>query len=211
MIDNLKSQIEEFCRFCNPPEKDRILYETSNFYVMLSLGPIVEGYLLIISKKHIECCGAIDMTLGKEFDDLAMYVKGVLQTEYGGCLFYEHGQAGSCLDPMGSDRSHCFHAHLHCIPSNIKLNLTLEAEFSPINIDTFSDFRFNYQIYPTPYFFVDDGRKNMYHINKEVRSQYLRFHLAKELGEEKLWNWVEYQGWERIKSARERLKKYFSI
>ena len=52
-IEDLKFQIESGCRFCNPPEKERILMETDNFYVMVSLGPIVEGYLLIVAKKHM--------------------------------------------------------------------------------------------------------------------------------------------------------------
>lgn len=45
-IVDLACQLEETCRFCYPPEKERILYATENFYVMASLGPIVEGYLL---------------------------------------------------------------------------------------------------------------------------------------------------------------------
>lgn len=49
-IVDLACQLEETCRFCYPPEKERILYATENFYVMASLGPIVEGYLLIVSK-----------------------------------------------------------------------------------------------------------------------------------------------------------------
>lgn len=49
-IVDLACQLEETCRFCYPPEKERILYTTENFYVMASLGPIVEGYLLIVSK-----------------------------------------------------------------------------------------------------------------------------------------------------------------
>lgn len=58
-IVDLACQLEETCRFCYPPEKERILYATENFYVMASLGPIVEGYLLIVSKKHIPACANI--------------------------------------------------------------------------------------------------------------------------------------------------------
>ena len=65
-IVDLACQLEETCRFCYPPEKERILYATENFYVMASLGPIVEGYLLIVSKKHIPA-----ITAEQEFDALS--------------------------------------------------------------------------------------------------------------------------------------------
>ena len=55
-IVDLACQLEETCRFCYPPEKERILYATENFYVMASLGPIVEGYLLMASRDAYLLC-----------------------------------------------------------------------------------------------------------------------------------------------------------
>ncbi len=69
-IIDLKQQIEKKCRFCTPSEKERILYETEHFYVMVSLGPIIEGYLLIITKKHIGACLNMPKEYLEEFLDL---------------------------------------------------------------------------------------------------------------------------------------------
>ena len=66
-IDNLKEEINNSCRFCLRPDKERILYETNNFYVLVSLGPIVEGYLLIVTKAHIGACLNIPKELLPEF------------------------------------------------------------------------------------------------------------------------------------------------
>ena len=74
-IIDLACQLEETCRFCYPPEKERILYVTENFYVMASLGPIVEGYLLIVSKKHIPACANIPNEIFQEYLDLKEKVK----------------------------------------------------------------------------------------------------------------------------------------
>ena len=78
MILDLNVQIENFCRFCNPPDKDRILYETENFYVMLSLGPIVEGYTLLVTKQHVGCCADIPDALMEEFIYLYNKIKNIL-------------------------------------------------------------------------------------------------------------------------------------
>jgi len=207
--EELKKDIELHCRFCNPPDKDRILYETSNFYVMLSLGPIVEGYLLICSKKHFDCCGKIDPTLGKEFDNLTELVREVLVKAYGHCIFYEHGRAGSCMT-FSEGSKHCYHAHLHCVPVDLKLNELMNKNFFPIKHNTWDNFRNSNSKYNEPYLFVDDGNKVSHLVVKEdIRRQYLRHLVAKSIGKEELWNWVENQRLDVIKSGKVRLLPIF--
>src|SRR5687767_6720535 len=110
----LEEQMIKECRFCNPPDKDRILYETDNFYIMLSLGPIVEGYTLLVSKQHIDSCANVPYELLSEFDMLYHKTKNILATEFGSCIAYEHGRAGTCMIPMENSK-HCFHAHMHFV------------------------------------------------------------------------------------------------
>lgn len=205
----LENDIQLQCRFCNPPDKERILFETDNFYIMLSLGPIVEGYLLINSKQHIDCCGALHENSSLEFDYLANEVKRILSTIYGGCVFYEHGRAGSCLQ-FSEASQHCFHAHMHCVPVNIKLNNLIENSQPPINVDSWSDFRSKYRNNPQPYLFVDDGQKEIHYINREIRKQYLRYLISREVGEPELWDWVNHQGLERIQNAKTKLVPFFA-
>ncbi len=205
----LEKDIELYCRFCNPPDKERIVYETSNFYVMLSLGPIVEGYLLICSKEHFDCCGKIDTILAKEFDELAELVRQILIKAYGHCIFYEHGRAGSCMT-FSEGSKHCYHAHMHCVPVNLELNNLMDKNFLPIKHDNWNDFRKSNSQYNEPYLFVDDGNKVSHLVVKEdIRRQYLRHLVAKSTGAENLWNWVENQRLDVIMSGREKLKPFF--
>jgi len=129
--------------------------------------------------------------------------------EYGGCLCYEHGQAGSCLKPVGSEKNHCFHAHIHCVPTQLRLSEIIDLEFNAINLVSYEEFRSTYKVYPTPYLLVDDVSLKMYHINKEIRSQYLRYKLALAINKPDLWNWVERQGWDSIYAGKNKLEKYF--
>lgn len=205
--ENLKEDIEQNCRFCNPPDKERIIYETDNFYVMLSLGPIVEGYLLIVTKEHISTCAFIEHE--EEFDSLASKIREILTAEYGGCLFYEHGRAGTCLT-FSEGSKHCYHAHMHCLPLNIELNKKMNKKFLKVSTKDWNTFRKIIHEYNEPYLFVDDGEKIVHFVVQEdIRRQYLRYLTAMEIGKENLWDWINEQGWDKIKSAKIKLKPHF--
>ncbi|MDO7171432.1 HIT family protein [Mariniflexile sp. AS56] len=207
--ESLELDIEKYCRFCNPPDKNRILFESDNFYVMLSLGPIVEGYLLICSKQHFESCSKIPKKYSTEFDSLVSAVKQILIETYGSCIFYEHGRAGSCLS-FGEGSKHCYHAHMHCVPVNVKLSNLIEGTLKPIKCNSFDDFRENCNKYNEPYLFVDDGEKYIYIVVKDIRRQYLRYLTAEAIGKKGLWNWVEHQGWDIIDRSKNKLKPLFN-
>jgi diadenosine tetraphosphate (Ap4A) HIT family hydrolase len=200
--------MESNCKFCNPNEEE-ILFKSDNFYILLSYGPMTEGYVLINSNKHFDCCGSIDKCIADEFDSLVNTVKRILITVYGSCLFYEHGRAGSCLGQVEKN-IHCYHAHMHCVPVNIRMNDLMDNTFLAISINSLSDLRKQYNSTRQPYLFVDDGQKYIYFINKVIRSQYLRSIVAKELGAEKLWDWASYPELDKVKKAKEKLLPFFS-
>ena len=197
-IPDLKSQIEKECRFCNPPEKERIVFQTDNFYVMVSLGPIVEGYLLIVAKEHIGACLHLPEKYWTEFVTLKEKVKKVLVSIYGHCLFYEHGKVGTSLT-MGKDHKHCFHCHLHCIPTSVKLNEIVSKELPSIIFSNLNDaYDFVIQNNIDRYLLIEDNTIRLYMPDIKLRSQYLRFKLAEALGIPEKWDWVVNQNWEKI-------------
>jgi len=209
MIENLEFLVDKECRFCNQPDKDRILHETDNFYIMLSLGPIVEGYLLLVSKKHFHCCASLPENLAEEFDMLYNKIQNILRAVYGNVLSYEHGRAGSCLKSIRGSK-HCYHAHMHFVPVSVKLNAVVTKDFTPVQLMNLNDFRMKYKKNLEPYLFVDDGIQAMYPPNGDLRRQYLRFKVAESLGFNELWDWVKHQNWEVIRKGKLNLLKEFS-
>ena len=208
-ISDLRSQIEKECRFCNPPEKERILYETDNFYVMVSLGPIIEGYLLIVSKEHISACLNIPDEIWSEFIQLKEKVRKLLSQIYGGCLFYEHGKVGTSLT-IGLDHRHCFHSHLHCIPSSINFNQVIGSELVGIkfiNISEAHNYVTSHGI--ERYLLVEDSQTMLYLPQGDLRSQYLRFKLAEAVDKPDSWNWIQNQNWPMINKTIDRLSSHF--
>jgi diadenosine tetraphosphate (Ap4A) HIT family hydrolase len=200
-------QTQSHCTFCGP-NAEEVLFKSNNFYLMLSYGPITPGYLLLNSYRHFDCCGSIDECLANEFDFLVAAVRRILTEVYGHCLFYEHGKAGSCLG-QSETNIHCFHAHMHCVPVNIKMNDLIDQTLRAVPLDSLSDLRQQYKSNFGPYLFVDDGRKYMYAVDKEIRSQYLRSIVATELGTDELWNWAAYPELEKVRKARETLLPVF--
>ncbi|MFH1943427.1 MAG: hypothetical protein ABIL68_15100 [bacterium] len=149
-----KQELHQVCRFCHPPDQDRILLKTHNLYVMLSLGPIVEGHLLIVSNRHFECCAELQGKIAKEFDLIVEKVKSILNHEYGTVLLFEHGRSSSCLWSLSPDK-HCFHAHMHCVPNDVNLIKIVEQEFLPISLSCWDDFRNIYQNQFRGYLFIE--------------------------------------------------------
>jgi diadenosine tetraphosphate (Ap4A) HIT family hydrolase len=206
-IEDLCCQMEEICRFCLPPEKERIIYTTEHFYVMVSLGPIVEGYLLIISKEHIGACLHLPVEYMEEFCALKEKIYNILTEVYGACIFYEHGKISSCVSE-GQDHIHCFHAHLHCIPANVKLNRIIGEE---IEGQKYRSLLHCYEAMKDidKYLYVEDRYIMAYLPQKKLQRQYLRYKLAEALGLANRWDWVNNQNWPLIEQTITKLKPYF--
>lgn len=208
IIKDLKYQIESGCRFCNPPEKERILMETDNFYIMVSLGPIVEGYLLIVTKKHIGACLNIPEYILDEYMSLKEKVREILINIYGYCLFYEHGKIGTSLT-LDDSHEHCYHAHLHCIPVSCELNEIVNKEFAGNIYSNYYDC-YKEMNSKKQYLYIEDNKIMTYIPQGPIRKQYLRYVLASTLGYNERWDWVNNQNWNLIEQTINKLKPYFT-
>lgn len=88
--------------------KDQIINQTKNFYVLHDGCPLLEGHLLIIPKKHIDCFLTLEKKLKKEFYELKNKTTIFLRDNYKQLVIFEHGVVGQTIP----------HAHLHLLPTN---------------------------------------------------------------------------------------------
>lgn len=145
--------------------------------MMLSLGPIVEGYMLIITKKHIPSFQSLSEHLIAEFLAIKRVVKKILNEEYGGCIFFEHNLSSTSITKR--DTPHDYHAHLHCVPTDVDLLEDIGEVLTPIHVDNWYSLgdhtrRFSESIY------YENNRGDMYifSANKHLRKQFLRYLLV---------------------------------
>lgn len=125
----------ESCRLCldvganAPSEKwNEPIFESPNFVALVSLGALVEGWTLVVPKKHFICLGAIPDLLIDEMREVKSALYSALRQSYGRVCAFEHGPSRpNCNLGCGVD-----HAHLHMVPLDFDL-IAAVTPFLPEN------------------------------------------------------------------------------
>jgi len=200
------------CVFCkeNLYEKDheRILRKTENFIVLSSLGHFIEGYLLLIPKKHYLSIAQLPSGLFSELGELQQEVRDVLGYVYENPIFCEHGavseykKAGCCID----------HAHLHAFPVNVDLSDVLKEHFrSNRKIKELGELK-EQEERKTPYLYFENVNESKYVFDAPVvPKQYFRQQVSYETGKPELWDWRRYPEIENLEKCIAKLKDWEAI
>jgi len=209
-------EIQGKCGFCVPLEPI-VLFTGQDFYIILSLGQIVEGYLLICTKLHRSCCGDIPIEQVSEFTKLKSIIKEIFQKVYGKKpIFYEHGQTGVCMRHLIDNmQNHCYHAHLHALPCEIDI-FDLIKEKVPRYIEVL-DFQNlieirNKKLSGGAYLFYENNREEKFIFpaeNIKLPRQFLRRCVATKTGRPDLFDWEHRPGWRRLVAAYKKLRPLF--
>ena len=108
----------ENCRFCNIVNdvngahkiENTVIAEVDNYFAISSIGALVEGWTLVIPKKH--CCSMKELYSCAEFQKFAKNIVRALSDCYGSVIAFEHGPNREGSDTScGTD-----HAHIHFVP-----------------------------------------------------------------------------------------------
>ena len=103
------------CVFCEAKlNKGEVIFETENFFVNLGVGLVAPGHIMLIPKRHYDCCADICKNLRPEFENLAKLIFGKIEIAFGAPFLVEYGVFGQSVA----------HAHLHFIPK--KRNATTD-------------------------------------------------------------------------------------
>lgn len=184
---------------------DSIIKETKKFAVIPSIGPLVEGHILMVSKKHYPSMGALPKKLIPEMLKLKKDCQSALLKIYHKkSICFEHGvvdsnpgkKAGCCVD----------HLHLHIIPAEIDIIDEMKKNFRAEKINSFNQLADKFQK-KTPYLFYEDNDEEKYVFNAPlVISQYLRMIVADKLGVIDRWDWKANYGEKRFLDTLQKLK-----
>lgn len=111
----------------SPDFWNKPLFESPNFVVIPSLGSLVDGWVLIVPKRHFICVGALPADFLHELEQIKTAVAERLSQQYGEVCAFEHGphsvnrQVGCGVD----------HAHLHLVPLQFDLKTAAESFMPP--------------------------------------------------------------------------------
>lgn len=196
----------EPCRFCTLPDKERVVFETDNFSVLMSLGPIVEGYALIVTREHFSCTAEIPAAHLEEFTRLVDLVQRTQRSIYGLSTIYEHGRSGACL-PEGEGEDHCFHSHAHLVPIKHEIRARVMRDYPVVDLGDWRDLLAYYESTGNPYLMIkDDAGVAIIEDPQDLPRHYLRSVAAELTGESHLGDWVAFPSHEIIKAGADKLR-----
>jgi diadenosine tetraphosphate (Ap4A) HIT family hydrolase len=187
--------------------KSRILFQSGTFVVIPSLGQIVEGYLLVLPRRHSKALGDLPAMDLNELEMITQRVGDILTKEYGPNVLFEHGTRFAGVGGCG-----IYHAHLHAtplatIPDPVSM---LKARFPYAEIGSLREIR-KRSADLSCYLFYQDSEARKYLFNTgPLPSQYMRKLLADAIGEQ-VWNWRDAGREQRLFATIQRLSHYFAF
>lgn len=171
----------------NLPEIYNMEYsETDNFYITGNLGSLVEGYNLVISKKHILSMSA--STDKEEYICLINILRHMYKDIYGiEPIIFEHGSNNIELSKDNS----IDHAHTHIINHKYVDEDKIIKELELKEVDSIKELleygkNINYISY------ISNNGKYYIGEVKKANSQIMRKYIAKDINKEDTWDWRKY-------------------
>ena len=104
----------------HPLKPEHILYESKNYFVIPGEGAFMEGYVMIVPKKHIMSMAELaeqDEEIYKEFLGVLNDMRFILESVYHKKIFVF--ECGSGKGGSGKHETSIVHAHVHLVPSDI--------------------------------------------------------------------------------------------
>lgn len=202
------------CDFCegyeniiiNSRKINRVLLETESFYVIPTIGSFVEGYLLIISKKHILSMGCLLSDEYYELSKIIIVLRNFFKKYYNcEAIVFEHG-TGSVTDASSAS---VVHAHTHVIPTNSSIMNQIENHFGKDNITRIRDIKrlSEYGASHRSYLYYQDINSQQYIIDDFLcTSQILRKFIYEELNKDR-WDWRLYPEYENLLKTINKVSK----
>lgn len=186
-----------FCKFDKKRIENTIIEETENFYVMPTLGSLVDGYVLIVSKKHIN---SMNELTGKEkeeyFNLLSKYYNRFAEVYGKNPIVFEHGTIDT-----NNTASSVIHAHTHIVNHKYKNQEFMVKNLNFMPIEKKIDFENKSYI-----FFIDNNFDFFISYEFNSVSQLMRRYIAEDLGLANMYDWKIYRFIENLKSTINKLK-----
>jgi hypothetical protein len=175
---------------------------------MLGLGPLVEGYSIVATKKHISSMLDLSETEVSQLSKFSGTLRDILRPHYGEVIITEHGRVPPCEQTTNSGmRTHCFHAHRLVFP--IATDLTPALFRHGLAVSEYATFADCHKGFTCKgeylYFERPDGVCMIAPAPRELVRQFFRYELAAQLGSPELASWTAYPRLEVLEAARRRL------
>ncbi len=183
---------------------DKELTRSGPFLITPGLGPLAEGYLLILPVQHYSAISQIPQDCFKFLKKLKDEATVALTRLYGDVVIFEHGsasetnRAGACID----------HAHLHLLPIAHDLLPRLSSRFELEKLADIEELCSDVYRHNSYILFENQARVLYVALVKGLPSQYFRRVIAEELGVKDFWDYGAFPGHESIRATLQKLNPW---
>lgn len=188
------------CIFCNldfDKVENTVICETENFRAIPSVGSLLDGYVLIVTKNHINSLSELTDEQKVEYENLINKILEMFQKVYGKTpILFEHGTPN--LQSSMSATS-IIHAHSHIVNFKFKNEAEIIQKYNFTPVKNFNEVKRENYIY---FQNGDDSKYVSY--NFDSVSQLMRSLIANEINKEQQYNWREFDFNENIISMLEK-------
>lgn len=178
--------------------RNRIVYEGKHWVVCPTIGAIVPGYVLIISKKHhlsIMNCNEEEVL---ELQRLLKKTRKILESIYHyPCISFEHGSSCS----IGNTPSCIDHCHLHVLP--LKEDIYNRIDIKQFQVERIESLKNLFKINKNLSYLLYQNHEEQFfvmHSNIYI-SQYFRQLISISEGDSEKWDWRHNFFLENIKTT----------
>lgn len=190
------------CNFCCIDKSkiyNTLIEETNNFIVIPSLGSLVDGYILIVAKKHLYNMFELDNNLLLEYYGLIDKYRNIFKNIYKKFpIVFEHGS--NKVDK--NTASSLVHAHTHIVNHNFKKEVDL---LENLNFKIINDNKIEDKSY---IFYISPNNKRYITYTFDSISQLMRLYIARDLKLENYYNWRNNIFYENIIKTLKNIKNY---
>lgn len=190
------------CIFCNldfDKVENTVICETQNFRVIPTVGSLIEGYVLIVTKNHINSLSELTREQKIEYENLVNKILKIFQKLYGRTpILFEHGTP-NIQNSMSA--TSIIHAHSHIVNFNFKNESEILEKYNFTPIQNFKDVKRENYIY-----YVSDNETKYVSYNFDSISQLMRILIANEIDKGEQYNWRKFDFKENIVTMLNKFK-----
>ena len=206
------NQASQQCRYCtdflSPNAKDKrsiwntALIESRHFLVVPTLGMLVPGWLLIITKEHYLNMGLVPDDFYPELEEVRKAVRLKLKEKFGSTVVFEHGPGR----PGESSGCGIDHAHWHVVPLSVDLLPELETRFPGRRIANTLEIKRGLSEATTYIFYENQIEEAYLFLANGLPCQFFRRLIAEKIGKGEHWDWHNEPGLSNIVTTLQQLQ-----
>ena len=188
-----------FCDIDNSKIENTIIEETEYFYILPTLGSLVDGYILIVTKRHINSMSELNENELIEYKNIIEKYKNLFKKIYNKTpIVFEHGTPNQNSEMKANSVTH---AHTHIVNINFSNEKEILEKYNFKEINDFKEINKNMN-----YIKYISNDKIYITYNFPSVSQLMRILIAEELNYKDKFDWKKERFDENIISTIERIK-----